>query len=289
MKRSLLMIIGVLLILASLAGLVICIGGIYLAWQTRGTLVANVNQTLSLLETTLKATGDALVVANESLDTAGQSVDALSETIRTTGRSVTDTGPMIDALSQLTTEDLPQTIRTTQGALEAAQSSARVIDSTLRVVTAIPLLPVEPYNPQVPLSVSLGEVSQSLEPLPESLRSMQSSLTTARSNLDEIGGQFDTIATDVTEINASLTNAKDVIGQYQQVVGTLQAQLAQAKGGLPNLVNSLAWLFTIVLVWLGLTQVGLLMQGFEMIGMGLIRPEKQVAVRLETPSEPVQP
>jgi hypothetical protein len=32
--------------------------------------------------------------------------------------------------------------------------------------------------------------------------------------------------------------------------------------------------FTVVLIWLGLTQVGLMMQGFEMIGMGMVKEEK---------------
>jgi methyl-accepting chemotaxis protein len=275
MKRGFYFTIGALLIIASLAGLVICVGGIYGAWQVRERLVTSLNNTLALLENTLKATSGALVVANDSMDTATKSVEALAETIRTTGRSVNDTLPMIDSLAKLTTVDLPETIKTTQDALDSAKTSAVTIDSTLKLVTTIPLLPLPAYDPPVPLGEALGDVSTSLDPLPESLLSMKDSLANTKTNLGQIGGQFDTIAADVNEINASLVNAKNVIGQYQQVVATLEGQIGLTKTSLPNLVNIMAWVFTVVLVWLGLTQVGLMMQGFEMIGMGLVREEKE--------------
>lgn len=284
MKRGFYFIIGALLIIASLAGLIICVGGIYGAWQVRGLLVANLESTLNLLDNTMGATGDALIVASDSLGTATRSVDALAATIRTTGKSVNDTLPLIENLTKLTSEDLPGTIRTTQQALNSAQTSARVIDSTLRVVTAIPLLPLEPYDPQVPLSDSLGEVADSLDSLPDSLISMKASLESTQKNMGQIGGQFDSIAADVSEINASLTTAKDVISQYQTVVATLQQQLATTKASLPNYVDIMAWVFTVVLVWLGLTQVGLMMQGFEMIGMGMVRERPVEVVETEKAS-----
>lgn len=271
MKRGFYFTIGILLVIAALVGLVICVGGIYGAWQVRAVMVANLESTLGLLEDTIKATGDALVVADDSLGAATTSVDALATTIRTTGKSVKDTLPMMESLTKLTSEDLPTTIETTQKALYSAQSSARVIDSTLSMLSTIPLLPLPTYDPQVPLGDSLGSVAKSLDPLPDSLIGMKTSLETAQANLGEVGGQFDTIANNVTQINASLTESKNVIGQYQGVVSTLQQQISQTKASLPNYVDIMAWVFTVVLIWLGLTQVGLMMQGFEMIGMGLVK------------------
>lgn len=274
MKRGFYFTIGILLVIAALAGLVICVGGIYGVWQIRAVMVENLENTLGLLEDTIKATGNALNVADDSLGAATSSVDALATTIRTTGRSVKDTLPMIEALTKLTSEDLPTTIETTQEALYSAQSSAQVIDSTLGLLSTIPLLPLPTYDPQVPLGESLGSVAKSLDPLPDSLIGMKTSLELAQGNLSEVGGQFDTIANNVSKINASLTESKNVIAQYQGVVSTLEQQIAQTKASLPALVDIGAWVFTIVLVWLGLTQVGLMMQGFEMIGMGVVKEEK---------------
>jgi peptidoglycan hydrolase CwlO-like protein len=267
MKKGLNKIIGILLVIAAVSGLIICIAGIIGAWQVRGIVSTNLGQTFDLLDNTLGATGNALEVADQSLQTAQQSVDTLATTIQITGKSISDTVPLIDSLTQLTTQDLPDTVSATQTALEGAKTSAQMIDTTLTLLTAIPFLPLEPYTPEVSLSQALGDVSTSLDPLTESFTSMESSLTMTRDNMVSIGSQIDTIANNVSQINTSLGTAGDVIGQYKDVVDLLQKQVAAAKASLPRVMNMMAWLFTVVLVWLGLTQVGLLMQGFEMLGM----------------------
>jgi peptidoglycan hydrolase CwlO-like protein len=267
MKKGFYKLIGILLVIAAVIGLVICIAGIVGAWQVRGVVSVNLGQTLDLLDSTLGATGDALVVADQSLGTAQQSVDALATTIQTTGKSISDTVPLIDSLTKLTTQDLPDTVIATQKALDGAKTSAQMIDTTLALITAIPLLPLEPYTPDVPLSKALGDVSASMDPLSQSFASMETSLNLTHDNLASISGQIDAIANNVTQIKTSLATAGDVIGQYKDVIDLLQKQIGVAKASLPQVMNIMAWLFTVVLVWLGLTQVGLLMQGFEMLGM----------------------
>jgi len=269
MKKGLYKIIGVLLVLAAVVGLIICIAGIVGAWQVRGSVSTNLGQTLDLLDNTLGATGDALGVADQSLGTARESVDMLASTIQTTGKSISDTVPLLDSLTTLVTSDLPETVATTQEALDSAKSSAEMIDTTLTLITAIPLLPLDPYTPKVPLSEALGDVSKSMQPLSDSFTGMENSLNATRDNLVSIDSQIDAIAKNVASINTSLSTAVDVIEQYKGVIDVLRNQVAAAKAGLPQIMNIMAWLFTVVLVWLGLTQVGLLMQGFEMLGMQL--------------------
>ena len=277
MRRGFYRIIGILIILAALVGLVISIGGIAGVWQVRSMITANLNNTLGMLEQTLTATSDALKVAQTSLDQAITSVDTLSATIQTTGKSVHDTLPLFNSLNKLTTQDLPGTIETTQKALDSAKSSAEVIDSTLALVTSFPLLPMQPYKPDVPLGVALSQVSTSLEPLPESISSMGEPITNLSANVSTMEGQFNTIAQNIGDINTSLTQAKNVITQYQTVISTLKSQVTSGKNNLPIYVQTMAWLFTVVLIWLGLTQVGLLFQGFEMFSMGLAERREAAA------------
>lgn len=267
MKKGFYKIIGFLLVIAALVGLVICIAGIVGAWKLRGVVSANLGNTLDVLDNTLGATGDALGVADESLGTAREAVDTLATTIQTTGKSISDTVPLLDSLTKLTTQDLPDTVTATQNAMDSAKSSAEMIDTSLALITAIPFLPLEPYTPEVSLSQALGDVSTSLDPLTESFTDMESSLAMTRDNMVSIGSQIDTIANNVSQINTSLDTAGNVIIQYKDVVDLLQQQVGAVKTGLPQLMNIMAWMFTVVLAWLGLTQVGLLMQGFEMLGM----------------------
>jgi peptidoglycan hydrolase CwlO-like protein len=204
-------------------------------------------------------------VADASLTQATTNVTSLGITLQTTGQAINDTSPLVDTIKVLIADDLPVTISATQSALDSAKSSARLIESTLRIITSIPLLPLEDYNPPIPLETALGNVSTSLESLPESLASMEESLNTSQDNLVLIEAEFNTMAQQVEEINTSLTDARLVIGEYQQVVATLDQQIAGLEENLPRWIGILAWFFTFALIWLALTQLGLLAQGAEMV------------------------
>jgi hypothetical protein len=102
------------------------------------------------LETTLGATGNALTVADQSLTQASQVILTLGSTIDTTSKTVNDSIPMMDTLGNVITQQLPTTIETAQTSLQAAQSSARVVDSTLSLITAIPFISNQQYQPEAP-------------------------------------------------------------------------------------------------------------------------------------------
>lgn len=259
-------IIGITVIIAAIAGLIICIGGIVGVWMVREPLAAGLTNTFELLSTTLQATTDGLTVADRSLSQASDTVKALENTIRTMGKAVEDTSPLMESISNLMGSGLPDAILATQSALNSAQSSARSVESTLALITSFPLLPIKPYQPEVPLTDALGNVSASLDPIPQSFTSMEDSLNTSKGNIIMLAAQVNIIANNVSELRANLTDAQQVLSQYQAVLSTLQKQVDATLASLPQLLNGLAWGVTIILVWLGLTQVGLLYQGFEMVG-----------------------
>lgn len=267
MKKGLMILTGWVLIIAALGGLGISIFGINRLWSAEQALKKNLDETLALLETTLAATQDGLAAADDSLEQAQTAVDTLVATINSTGETVEDTIPLLEALNQVTNEDLPTTITTTQQALESAQASARVIDSTLILITSIPFLPVEPYDTEQPLGEALEEVSASLDPLQSSLTAMSASLEAAQSNLTEIENSLGEIAGGIENLNTSIAEAQDVTVAYQVVLETLDRQVETSRKQLPDTLDRLAWFITAALGWLALAQLGLLMQGVEMLGV----------------------
>ena len=280
--------IGILLIGAAVAGLAISVTGIFGVWRLGRSMKTGLIDTLALLETTLQTTADGITIAGQSLDQAIVSLDTLASTLATTGQSVHDTIPVLEALTQVTTQDVPQTILTTQQALASAQASAAVVDSTLTLLTSLPLLPITPYRPNVALSDALGNISTSLEPIPATLASMEESMTATSRNLVIIDSQFGEMGTDLAAINTSLAQAQAVTTQYLQVTATLQQQVAVAKLHLPAQLDAISGFITIALVWLGLTQIGLMMQGLEMMGLEFVRPPAPTSGTPEStkPAEP---
>ena len=145
----------------------------------------------------------------------------------------------------------------------------------MRALSAIPFLGITGTNNAVPLSASLADLSNSLDPISDSLASMEGSLAASKDNLSAIGASSADIANNIAAIRASLGQARQVITQYESVVATLQQQVAAARQNAPTALDRVAWFITIVLIWLGLTQIGLLLQGLEMLGFDFNRPKRE--------------
>lgn len=275
MKRALFSSLGILLVVASISGMAISVFGIVGLWRIETDIKTSVNETLALLNTALQTTSDGLAVASQSLDQADDSLAALVAAIQVAGKSVEETLPLIDTLSTVTTRDLPQTISTSQQAIQSARVSANVIDSTMRALSAIPFLGITGYNNTVPLSASLADLSNSLDPISDSLTSMKESLSASRDNLSDIGASSAEVAKNIAAIRASLGQARQVITQYESLVTTLQQQVVIARKNAPASLDWVARFITIVFFWLGLTQIGLLLQGLEMLGFDFNHPKQE--------------
>ncbi len=267
MKRATFSFLGILLIAASLSGMAISVFGIVGLWRIEADIKTSMDDTLALLDTALQTTSDGLGIAAQSLEQADDSLGLLADTIRTTGKSVEETLPLIDALSTVTTQDLPQTIATSQQAIQSARVSANVIDGAMRTLSAIPLLGITGYNNTAPLSASLAELSRSLNPISTSLASIEEPLAASKGNLSAIGASSAEIAANVADIQTSLSQAREVTGQYQGLVETLLQQVVKARQNVPATLDRVAWFLTIALAWLGVAQIGLMMQGLEMLGL----------------------
>lgn len=283
MRRITFSILGILLIIAAIAGILISVVGIIGLWRIEKNAKVSLVNTLDLLGTTVQATHDGLEIASQSLDQADDSLTAVTDMLEATGRSVQDMVPFMDSLKQMTTDDLPGALSSTKTAFQSAQASAGVIDNTLSILTAIPLFSTPAYENQPPLSEAFGGVSQSLDPISESLTSMEGSLNSTRDNLGEIESAFGDIADNLSGIKTSLNDAQGVTDQYLGVLEDLDEQVERSQKKLPATLDTIAWFITIALVWLAITQLGLLMQGAEMLGLNFVKEmRKPMKVEVET-------
>lgn len=276
MRRVTFSILGVLLIAAAIAGILISIVGIVGLWRIEKTARTGLVNTLDLLGTTVQATHDGLSIAARSLEQADDSLTAVTGMLEATGKSVQNMVPFVDTLRQMTTQDLPGALSSTKSAFNSVRASAQVIDNTLSILTAIPFLSAPAYKNEPPLSTAFGGVSDSLDPISESLTSMEDSLSSTKDNLGEIDTAFGDIAASIGTIKTSLSDARGVTAQYLSILEELENQVERSKQKLPVTLDAIAWFITVALVWLALTQLGLLMQGAEMLGLNFVKEIRQV-------------
>ncbi|MEJ2600457.1 MAG: hypothetical protein P8Z00_19130 [Anaerolineales bacterium] len=265
MKNFLRKSTGVLLMIAAVGGALVCLAGLVILWVYRPAITASISANVAMARSTLETTAAGLTLADQSLQSSIDSINALQTTVQTTAETIQASTPLVDTMATLTSKDLPDTYVSTQAALLAAQQSAKIIDQVLQTLTSLPFVSSDLYNPPVPLNVALAQVSISMQNIPGSLATMQASLNTASQNLATIQASITLMASDISSIQASLEDSKAVVEQYQILVNNLLARVQYLEGRLPVWINGGYALITILLLWAGIAQIGLFLQGWTLL------------------------
>ena len=134
-----------------------------------------------------------------------------------------------------------------------------------QVVTTIPLLGLDRYDPEVPLSEGVMEVASSLDGIPRSLSKAQEGLVSASDSLETMQTEIDGLSGEVGQIGMTLEGSRAVIQEYQAVVAEMQGMVSMVQQGLPQWLNWARWGLWLLLIWLGIAQFGLITQGWELV------------------------
>ena len=258
-------VIGYTFIVAAVLGLLFSLAGIFLVWTVKAPLTANMFSTLELIDTTLEATSAGFTIVDDTLTNTISDLSSIENTVQTAGSGIDDSVPMAQSLSTLLSENIPQAIAATQTGLSTLQDAAGTLESTLQLLTSIPFLPIEGYDPEVSFSSALEDVSQSLDAIPESLSEMETTMNTTEGNLVMLGAQVNIIARNISELKDSFYQIQLVFDQYQEVIEDVQDRIDTFRGNLQTGITVTAWIFTFIFIWLGIAQLALLTQGLERV------------------------
>jgi hypothetical protein len=265
MKQLLTRLVGFILVIGAILGLILSIAGLVVVSSVEHQVTTRIVAGLDLLDSALGSTADGLSVADKALVEAEDTVRSLETTTLGVSQTISDTIPLVDSVATLVGEDLPSSISAAQTALTAAESSAKVADDTLALLSAIALLSGIEYAPPVPLHAGIAQISDSLDSLPASFTEMERGMNTTSNNLARIKTDVAWLSGSIGQIDTSLADAQSVVGQYQSVVVSLRAELASTRTTLPRWLRWLRWGISLILVWLGIAQLGLLSQGLELV------------------------
>lgn len=256
-------IASILMILISAFSLVACLFIIIQLWRAHDTLTDQLVDGLTLTNEMLETTDQGLILVNITLNNASSSINALAETTLTMGENISNTSSTLNAFSLLFVNDISYTIINTQTALEAAQTSAAVIDGVLTGLASIPLIGLD-YNPERSLSVSLGSVAESLDPLSSSIEEIGSDLNTTSTSLETLRTDIEGMATYIYNIGQNLEDSREVVRQYQEQIDQLQSWMEQGILRAPSWVRFFILGVDFLIAWIMVSQVGLLLQGWTL-------------------------
>ena len=264
-KRILALSAGISLIVAGILGLVLSIGGLIILPRLERQAEAVAMEQIEVLDRALAATLDGLITAETSLVQAAEAVDTLEGIMVDVGLAIDDTAPILDVAAELLSEQLPTTIQATQETLTSVATSAQLVDDILGVISVIPFLGTDRYNPDVSLHQGFQDVSDGLDGIPELLLTAGEGLSAGTESLQGVEKGFASMARSIGETMTSLESAQTVLQDYQQIVGDLNDTLSSVSESLPGWLRALRWALTLALIWLGVAQIGLMTQGWELL------------------------
>lgn len=255
-------LVGFLFIITAAVGILLCIFGLIQIWRYRPMVTRSATDNLALVNKALTTTQEGLGMVSQVVKTTAGDVSSLQTAIQSLAQAIHDTSPMLDSLIGLTKNDFPTAISATKTSLEAAQSSAQVIDNVLSILTRFtPSF----YQPKVPLHTALAEVSSSLDSLPTSFSIIQTSLTAGKSNLNALETEINDISKTTEGISTTLGSAQTIIDQYITVTNQLKTQVEAIQRSARTWITATVLILSFLLAWLIIIQLGVGMQGLEMV------------------------
>ncbi len=263
MNSTLKRLTGVIMVLLAVASLLLSLYCLVQVWRLRQPLTEKALSAFDLVSTTLDTTEQGLTVVEGTLDNISLNVATLESATLGMAQSVHDAGLTVDSVALLVGEDLPSAITNTQNALSSAQTSALVIDNVLTALSRVPLIGID-YAPEIPLNLALSNIAVSLSGVPGALKNIEQNMVITGDNLVTLETQVTDISQKVKLINDNLTQAKSVVDQYQEEIAQFQELATSGRQSAPTWVTTAARFLTFLLIWLGISQLGLLVQGLQM-------------------------
>jgi methyl-accepting chemotaxis protein len=265
-KRIFAVLGGLALFVAGAAGLAFCIGGLVILPRLERQVEVFASDQIETYARALSATLDGLLTAEDALVQATEAVDGLEGIMADVGRAINGAAPVLDVAAELLGEQLPSTIQSTQETLTSVATSAQLVDDILGVISVIPLLGTELYNPEISLNQGVRNVSSGLDRIPELLLTAGEGLNAGSESLQDAEEGFAEMGQSISETMNSLESAQVVLEDYQEIVSDLQGTLSSVQDSLPRWLQALRWGLTLVLIWLGMAQIGLMTLGWDLVG-----------------------
>jgi hypothetical protein len=149
--------------------------------------------------------------------------------------------------------------------LKSMQKSAKFLDDFLTGLNNFTFGLTAQYKPDIPLNVTIGQASASLDAVPSDLETMQGQLKDTAANFEALQKDTDQLAADFARIKTNLSDATTVVNDYQQIVKESQDRLNAVRSRVRAWIRIAAWASTAFMVWLLLAQFSLFTQGLDLL------------------------
>ena len=269
-------ILGLLMLLIGIGGIGIAIVGAQMGHQLVDRVGTNFEQTLTLTSDSLDTVSETLVLAKSSIADINTVVTTTGTTANNLATTVEDTRPLLEQISTVATDQVPDSLETVQDAFPSLEQVAGVIDRTLVTLNSFRIdeeifgfniqydLGID-YEPEIPFDQSVQALGQGLEGIPESLRAMEAYITVTNDNLETVSQDIRTLADDLQTVNGRINEFDPILDEYLVLVTDINDSTRQMRAQIEDESARLKNGITLAMVWLALTQIAPLYLGWELL------------------------
>jgi hypothetical protein len=252
---------GTLLILLGALGIVLSALGVLTVWRAADDVTTAAEDTMSVLSDTLTDIDRSVDVASTTLEGATFAIDGLYTTTLDVSETLSSTRMTIDEMAGLAEDDLPQSIEASLVALESLEETAGVIDQLLR---GLQLLGVGNYDPEMPLDQAVAQAGAGLDPVPESLRTMGAGLYETSASLEQVQEGIVLMGGYMKGIRQNAVDADAALSSHRTTLRELQTRVRAVRREVDITIRRVAWGATLVLIWIGLSQLAIVRWGVSL-------------------------
>jgi methyl-accepting chemotaxis protein len=243
-----LLVLSVIFFLVSLAGLI----GI---WVYNQPLT---ERALSLVETTsqdLEGASAAIELSKTELISAQAQIDLLQAILETLGvNAEEDLNRLADIVGRVE-DTLTPVLDSVAGGIGTLRESLLTIKETLERINELPLV-----NIQIP-------GIEGIEQGAEQLGNLQNQIEEGGGKIEQLSqttqDTVDSLTTGFAELESSIGILLETLDEYGQKIETTQEQLTYLDENLGRWIDWISVVLTVILVWLGISQVGLFILGWS--------------------------
>ena len=259
----LIMVIGLLVLLASLAG----IAG---TWIVRGQLDAELTGIVTVAETRAGAIQQRLTGLDTVLTQARAQVSAVEQEVKAFGSDMEQNKPLLSAISDHLGLDLSPLVERGREILTSVRETVTAVSSAIEAINAIPFISVP-----VPELETLSKLSQDIEAFRTEVQDLRATIDQRRTEIIE--GAVSLVTTPTLQMGGVLDEMQTTVSGYREEVRAVQDGLSALNSGISSGLTWAAAVLTFVLVWMVLSQVALLVLAWRIFsGQDLLARQPEV-------------
>lgn len=276
-KTSFKSILGLVLIVMSVLFFIISLGGIIGTWVYNQPLTERALTQIDTTSQDLEGAAVAIEISRAELISAQAQLDLLQAILETLGiNAEEDLNRLADIVGRVE-DTLTPVLDRVSGGISALRESLLSIKDTLERINELPLVNIE--IPGI----------ESIEQGAESLGNLQNQIEEGSGKIEQLSqttqDTVDSLTTGFAELDASMTSLLAILDEYALKIEDAQEQLRYLETNLPGWIDLTSAGLTVILVWLGISQVGLFVLGWSYYKGQELLPAQPEAIEIQADSD----